>query len=158
MQLGASPHVIRRYIVCLSPQSHRLYMCMKELPNVYHGPTSSFLHSQPIHNPPSGPGPSVPLAKCSFGMIPLSPCHAIQLIVHRGCSTPLPTMWYENIVLIAFVESRKLFPDGSMCLGGRSLAMEWMSVINFCDLRYWQPFCVCGEALSPPVHTCTVLG
>ena len=26
-------------------------------------------------------------------------CHATQSIVHQGCSTPLPTMWYEHLVL-----------------------------------------------------------
>ena len=26
------------------------------------------------------------------------------------------------------------------------------------DLRCWQPFGVCGEVLSPPVHTGRVLG
>ena len=32
------------------------YICMGELPHFHHGPTWSFLHSQPIQTPPSGPG------------------------------------------------------------------------------------------------------
>ena len=32
------------------------YICMKELPHFHHGPTSSFLYSQPIQTPPSEPG------------------------------------------------------------------------------------------------------
>ena len=32
------------------------YICMRERPHFHHGPTSSFLHSQPIQTPPSGPG------------------------------------------------------------------------------------------------------
>ena len=31
------------------------YICMGELPHFHHGPTTSFLHSQPIQTPPSGP-------------------------------------------------------------------------------------------------------
>ena len=32
------------------------YICMGELPHFHHSPTTSFLHSQPIQTPPSGPG------------------------------------------------------------------------------------------------------
>ena len=32
------------------------YICMREFPHFHHGPTTSFLHSQPIQTPPSGPG------------------------------------------------------------------------------------------------------
>ena len=32
------------------------YICMGELPHFHHSPTTSFLHSQPIQAPPSGPG------------------------------------------------------------------------------------------------------
>ena len=42
----------------------------------------------------------MPLAKCSFGMIPQ---HATQLIDHHGRSTPLPTIWYEHLVLRCYV-------------------------------------------------------
>ena len=40
-------------------------------------------------------------------------CNATRLIVHQGRSTPLPTMWFKYLV---FVESRKLFLEGSLCL------------------------------------------
>ena len=32
------------------------YICMRALPHFHHGTTTSFLHSQPIQTPPSGPG------------------------------------------------------------------------------------------------------
>ena len=32
------------------------YICMGELPRFHHSPTTSFLHSQPMQAPPSGPG------------------------------------------------------------------------------------------------------
>ena len=32
------------------------YICMRELPHLHHGPTSSFLHSHPIKTPQSAPG------------------------------------------------------------------------------------------------------
>ena len=32
------------------------FICMGELPHFHHSPTTSFLHSQPIQTPPSGPG------------------------------------------------------------------------------------------------------
>ena len=95
------------------------YICMGELPYFHHSPTTSFLHSQPIQAPPSGPG-----FVCAGGQIFIwddPSCHVSQLIVHQGCSTPLPTMWYDHLVLrlSASVESRKLFLDGSLCLAGR---------------------------------------
>ena len=31
------------------------YICIGERPHFHHGPTTSFLHSQPIQTPPSGP-------------------------------------------------------------------------------------------------------
>ena len=72
------------------------YICMRELPHFRHGPTSSFLHSQPIQTHPSG---SVPLAKCSFGMIPLLR-HSVDLSPRAfHASRRLPTMWYEHLVL-----------------------------------------------------------
>ena len=37
------------------------YICMGELPHFHHGPTTSFLHSQPIQAPPSGPGLKAPM-------------------------------------------------------------------------------------------------
>ncbi len=73
------------------------YICMGELQHFHHSPTTSFLHFQPIQAPPSGSGlvcaawPNVHLG--------VSLCHATQLIVHQGRSTPLPTMWYEHLVL-----------------------------------------------------------
>ena len=47
------------------------YFCMRELPNFHHDPTSP---SQQIQSKliQVDQGSSVPLAKCSFGMIPLS--------------------------------------------------------------------------------------
>ena len=33
-----------------------MYICMRELHYFLHGPTSSFVHSEPIQTPPSGPG------------------------------------------------------------------------------------------------------
>ena len=33
----------------------------------------------------------------------LSLCHATQLTVHQGRSTPLPTMWYDHLVFRYYV-------------------------------------------------------
>ena len=71
-----------------------------------------------------GKGSSVPLTKCSFGMIPRSR-HSVDR--DQGRSTPLPTiMRAHNVVrsscfevVSASVESRKLFLDGSLCLAVR---------------------------------------
>ena len=53
VQLGASTlcHKMRHILYTTVT-----YNCMGELPHFHHGPTSSFLHSQPIQTPPSGPG------------------------------------------------------------------------------------------------------
>ena len=48
------------------------HICMRELPHFHHGPTSSFLHSQPFKLIHVDQGSCGPLAKCSFGIIPLS--------------------------------------------------------------------------------------
>ena len=64
-------------------------------------------------------GSSVPLSKCSFGMIPLSR-HSVDRsprAFHPCTHNVVRASCFE--VLSASVESRKLFLDGSMCLAGR---------------------------------------
>ena len=70
VQLGASPHVIRWDIVCLSPQSHtsvwesfHIFIIARRRPFC----TLSRFKLLQVDQ-----GSSVPQAKCSFGMIPLS--------------------------------------------------------------------------------------
>ena len=61
----------------------------------------------------------MPLAKCSFGMIPLSR-HSVDRsprAFHSSTHNVVRASCFE--VLSASVESRKLFLDGSMCLAGR---------------------------------------
>ena len=110
MQLGASPHC-HKMIHSLSLPTVT-YICTGELPHFHHSPTTSFLHSQPIQTPPSGPGAPVPLVKCSFGMIPLSR-HSVDRSPRAFHSST------HNMVRASCFESRKLFLDGSMCLAGR---------------------------------------
>ena len=81
-------------------------ICMRDLPRFHHGPTSSFLYSPPIHAPPGGlcRRPSVHLGR--------SLCHTTQLIVNQGCSMPLPTMWYQHLVLLLRAHSQMMLgPD-----------------------------------------------
>ena len=94
------------------------YICLGELPHFHHGPTTSILHSQPIQTPPSGQGSSGPLAKCSFGMIPLSRLSVDRSprAFHSSTNNVVRASCFE--VLSASVESRKLFLDGSLCLAG----------------------------------------
>ena len=65
-------------------------------------------------------GSSVPLAKCSFGMIPLSR-HSVDCsprAYHSSTRSVVRASCFE--LLSAFVDSRKLFLDGgSLCLAGR---------------------------------------
>ena len=64
-------------------------------------------------------GSSEPLAKCSFGMIPLSH-HSVDRsprAFHSSTHNVVRASCCE--VVRAYVESRKLFLDGSMCLAGR---------------------------------------
>ena len=101
----------------------------------------------------------MPLTKCSFGMITRSR-HSVDR--DQGRSTPLPTMWYENLVLTCCV----LPLSQESCLGMEACA--WQDVghgvgvsghrLGGSDLRCWQSFGVCGEGLSPPVHASRVLG
>ena len=53
VQLGASTRHKMRHSLSLPTVT---CICMRELPHFYNGPTMSFLHSQPIQTPPSGPG------------------------------------------------------------------------------------------------------
>ena len=53
VQLGASTRHKMRHSQSLPTVT---CICMRELPHFYNGPTTSFLHSQPIQTPPSGPG------------------------------------------------------------------------------------------------------
>ena len=61
-------------------------------------------------------GPSVPLAKCSFGMIPLSR-HSVDRsprAFHSSTHNVVRASCFE--VVSGSVESRKLFLEGSLCL------------------------------------------
>ncbi len=98
------------------------YICVRELPHFHHGPTSSFLHSQPIQTPPSGS-----LAKRYFGIIPLSR-HSVDRspwAFHSSSHNAVRASCFE--VLSASVESRR------KPVLGRALAMEWMSQIIFLE-------------------------
>ena len=104
-------------------------------------------------------GSSVPLAKCSFGMIPLSR-HSV--VDHQGRSTPLPTMWYEHLVL----RWLELLLNQEICFWMEACAWQGVGhgvgvsghLRGGSDLRCWRRFGVCGERLSPTVHTRRVLG
>ena len=99
----------------------------------------------------------MPLAKCSFGMIPLSR-HSVDRsprVFHSSTHNVVRTSCFE--VLSACVESRKLFLDESLCMAGGHEVDVWPQFIGDSDLHYWQPFCVCGKRL-PPVHTSRELG
>ena len=101
----------------------------------------------------------MPLAKCSFGMIPLSR-HSVDRsprAFHTSIHNVVRASCFE--VVSAYVESRKLFLD---------LSLAWQDIghgvgvsghlLGGSDLHCWQPFGVCGEGLSLPVHTSRVLG
>ena len=82
----------------------------------------------------------MPLAKCSFGMIPLSR-HSVDRpprSFHSSTHNVVRASCFE--VLSASVESRKLFLDGSLCLG-TALAMEWVSRVIFLE----PVICVAGN-------------
>ena len=76
VQLGASTHVIRWYIVCLSPVT---CMTLRELPHFHHGSTSSFLYSQSIQAPPSGPG-----LNCAAGKVYLTMTEHLLFLCNTG--------------------------------------------------------------------------
>ena len=85
VQLGASPHVIRWDIYSLSLPTVT-YICMRELPRFHHGPTSSFLHSQPIQTPPRGP-----VLICAAGQM---------FIWDDPCVTPLSCSFTKGVPLL----------------------------------------------------------
>ena len=113
----ASPHVIRWDIVCLSPRSHtsvcesfHIFIMARQRPFCT---LSRFKLLQVVQ------GSSVTLAKCSFGMIPLSR-HSVDRsprAFHSSTHNVVRASCFE--VVRASVESRKLFLDASLCLAGR---------------------------------------
>ena len=134
------------------------YICMGELPHFHHSPTTSFLHSQPIQAPPSGPG---------------LVCAAGQMFIWDDPSvTPLSWSFTKGVPLlypqcgtsILFWGVKCFCVSGCKPVLGRALAMEWVSRVIFLEAA----ICVggnlsalasvCGEELSPPVHTSRVLG
>ena len=84
---------------------------------------------------------SVPLAMCSFRMIPLSR-HSVdrsQRAFHSSTHNVVRTTRWKAVLGGRWPWNGCLSVSGHL-LGGS-------------DLRCWQPFGVCGEGLSPPVHT-----
>ena len=102
MQLGASPHVIRW-------ESFHIFIIARQRPFC----TLSRFKLLQVDQ-----GSSVPLAKCSFGMIPLSRHSADRSpkAFHSSTHNVVRASCFE--VLSASVESRELFLDGSLCLAG----------------------------------------
>ncbi len=91
------------------------YICMGELPHFHHSPTTSFLHSQPIQTPPSGPG-----LICAAGQMFIWYDPSVDRsprAFHSSTHNVVRASCFE--VLSASVESRKLFLDVSLCLAGR---------------------------------------
>ena len=79
---------------------------MRELPYFHHGPTSSFLHSQPIQTPPSGPG-----LVCAAGQVfiwddpsvtPLSWSFAkgVPLFDPQCGTSTLAMVWMYRVILL----------------------------------------------------------
>ena len=116
------------------------YVCMGELPHFHHGPTSSYLHSQPIQTPPSGPGlicaadqvfiwddPSVTPLSWSFtkGVPLLYPQCGTSILFWGGKSF----CWIKKAV------------SGWKPVLGRELAMEWVSRVIFLEAA----ICVAGN-------------
>ena len=104
-------------IVCLSPQSNtsvwesfHIFIIARQRPFC----TLSRFKLLQVDQ-----GSSVPLAKCSFGMIPLSR-HSVDRsprAFHSSTHNVVRTSCFE--VLSASVESRKLSLGESLCLAGR---------------------------------------
>ena len=130
VQLWASPHVIRWDIVWLSPQSHtsvwesfHIFIMTRQC----HFCTLNRFKLLQLDQ-----GSSVPLAKCSFGMIPLSR-HSVDRsprAFHSSTHNVVRASCFE--VLSASVESRKLFLDVSLCLAGR---WPWSGCLGSSSLR-----------------------
>ena len=124
------------------------YICMREHPHFHHGPTSSFLHYQPIQTPPSGLGSPVPLVKSSFGIIPLSR-HSVDRsprAFHSSTHNVVRASSFE--VLNASVESRKLlFLDGILCFATRfGATVQHFGLLLKLRISFKQ------EGVQPPAH------
>ncbi len=112
------PRVIRGITTC-HKMRHSLsllavtYICMGELPHFHHSRQRPFCTLSRFKLLQVDQGSSVPLAKCSFGMIPLSR-HSVDpspKTFHSSTHNVVRVSCFE--VLCGCVESRKLF------LGGR---------------------------------------
>ena len=95
------------------------HICMSELPHFIMARQRPFCTLSRFKLLHVDQGSSVPLAKCSFGMIPLSG-HSVDRsprAFHSSTHHVVRASCFE--VVSASVESRKLFLDGSLCLAGR---------------------------------------
>ena len=96
--------------------------CMRELPHFHHvarhRPFSTLSRFKLLQ---VDQGSSVPLAKFSFGMIPLSRHSPLSWLFNKGVYSPTKIVVRASCfkVLSAFVESIQLFLGGSLCLAGR---------------------------------------
>ena len=110
------------------------YIRMKELPPFHHGPTSSFLHYQPVQSPPIGPE-----------LI----CAAGQLFIRDDPSvTPLGLSFTKCVRLFypqcgTSILFEMLSPSVEFWkpVLGRALAMDWMSRVIFLEAA----FCIAGN-------------
>ena len=108
------------------------YICMGELPHFHHSPTTSFLHSQPIQAPPSGPG-----LVCAAGQM---------FIWDDPSATPLSWSFTKGVPLLYPQCGTSILFWGVKCFCwvkkavsgckpvlGRALAMEWVSRVIFLE-------------------------
>ena len=115
-------------------------ICMGELPQFHHGPTTSFLHSQPIQTSPSGPG-----LICAAGLV---------FIWDDPSVTPLSWSFTKGVPLLYPQCGTSILFWGGKCFCwikkavsgwkpvlGRAVAMEWVSRVIFLEAA----ICVAGN-------------
>ena len=126
-----------RYSLSLPTVTH---ICMGELPHLHYGLTTSFLHSQPIQTPPSGPG-----------LI----CAASQMFSWDDPSvTSISRPFTNGVPLLYPLCGTSILCWGGKCFCrikkavsglkpvlGRTLAMEWVSRVIFLEAA----ICVAGN-------------
>ena len=108
------------------------YICMGEPPHFHYSPTTSFLHSQPIQAPPSGPG-----LVCAVGQVfiwdypsvsPLSWSFTKGVpLLYPQCGT---SILFWGVKCFCWV---KKAVSGWKPVLGRALAMEWVSRVIFLE-------------------------
>ena len=125
---------------------------MRELPHFHHGLTTSFLHHQPIQTPPSGPG-----LICAAGQVFISDDPSVtplSWLFTKGVHSPTKIVVRASCFEVFSASQYGCFWMEACAWQGVGHGLDvWDQLLGGgSDLRYWQSFCMLGEAIPASAY------